>query len=106
MAVTHDDDCLLQALFSALPFCYQTTATYHSFPSHISRFSEQRINTPPDQFERLLSDRYFFWENGIESALSDLLSEIIPMGMFCQIQCDRSPRGAHGQRKNVPSDFA
>ncbi|XP_039527002.1 C2 domain-containing protein 3 isoform X2 [Pimephales promelas] len=45
------------ALFSALPFCYQTTATYHSFPSHISRFSEQRINTPPDQFERLLSDR-------------------------------------------------
>lgn len=45
------------ALFSALPLCYQTTATYSSFPSHISRFSEQRINTPPDQFERLLSDK-------------------------------------------------
>ncbi|KAK9961888.1 hypothetical protein ABG768_007286 [Culter alburnus] len=45
------------ALFSALPLCYQTTAMYSSFPSHISRFSEQRINTPPDHFERLLSDR-------------------------------------------------
>ncbi|XP_052473084.1 C2 domain-containing protein 3-like [Carassius gibelio] len=45
------------ALFSALPLCYQTTSTYSSFPSHISRFSEQRISTPPDQFERLLSDR-------------------------------------------------
>ncbi|XP_016432125.1 C2 domain-containing protein 3-like [Sinocyclocheilus rhinocerous] len=45
------------ALFSALPLCYSTTATYSSFPSHISRFSEQRISTPPDQFERLLSDR-------------------------------------------------
>ncbi|XP_026138444.1 C2 domain-containing protein 3-like [Carassius auratus] len=46
------------ALFSALPLSYQTTATYSSFPSHISRFSEQRISTPPDQIERLLSDRY------------------------------------------------
>ncbi|XP_016124012.1 C2 domain-containing protein 3 [Sinocyclocheilus grahami] len=46
------------ALFTALPLCYSTTATYSSFPSHISRFSEQRISTPPDQFERLLSDRY------------------------------------------------
>ncbi|ROL49948.1 C2 domain-containing protein 3 [Anabarilius grahami] len=45
------------ALFSALPLCYHTTAMYSSFPSHISRFSEQRINTPPDHFERLLSDR-------------------------------------------------
>ncbi|XP_042627616.1 C2 domain-containing protein 3-like [Cyprinus carpio] len=42
------------ALFSALPLCYQTTSTYSSF---ISRFSGQRISTPPDQFERLLSDR-------------------------------------------------
>ncbi|XP_059370695.1 C2 domain-containing protein 3 [Carassius carassius] len=46
------------ALFCALPLSYQTTATYSSFPSHISRFSEQRISTPPDQIERLLSDRY------------------------------------------------
>ncbi|XP_050985024.1 LOW QUALITY PROTEIN: C2 domain-containing protein 3 [Labeo rohita] len=45
------------ALFSTLPLCYQTTATYSSFPSHITRFSEQRISTPPEQFERLLSDR-------------------------------------------------
>ncbi|XP_073673794.1 C2 domain-containing protein 3 [Garra rufa] len=45
------------ALFSALPLCYQTTATYSSFPCHLSRFSEQRISTPPEQFERLLSDR-------------------------------------------------
>ncbi|KAK2881256.1 hypothetical protein Q8A67_018524 [Cirrhinus molitorella] len=45
------------ALFSALPLCYQTTATYSSFPSHISQFSEQRISTPPEQFGRLLSDR-------------------------------------------------
>nr|XP_055052061.1 LOW QUALITY PROTEIN: C2 domain-containing protein 3 [Misgurnus anguillicaudatus] len=43
------------ALFSALSF--QTTATYSSFPSHISRFSEQRISTPPGQLEKLLSDR-------------------------------------------------
>ncbi|XP_051521730.1 C2 domain-containing protein 3-like isoform X2 [Myxocyprinus asiaticus] len=45
------------ALFSALPLCYQTTATYSNFPSHISRFSEQRISTPLDQLERPFSDR-------------------------------------------------
>ncbi|XP_051966142.1 C2 domain-containing protein 3 [Xyrauchen texanus] len=45
------------ALFGTLPLCYQTTATYSSFPSHIIRFSEQRISTPPEQLERLLSDR-------------------------------------------------
>ncbi|KAI7800624.1 C2 domain-containing protein 3 isoform X2 [Triplophysa rosa] len=45
------------ALFSALPLCYQTTATYSSFPSHISRFSEQRISTPPGHLEKRLSDR-------------------------------------------------
>ncbi|XP_051963603.1 C2 domain-containing protein 3-like [Xyrauchen texanus] len=45
------------ALFSALPLCYQTTATYNSFPNHISQFSEQRFTTPLDQLERPLSDR-------------------------------------------------
>ncbi|TRY89420.1 hypothetical protein DNTS_010822 [Danionella cerebrum] len=45
------------AFFNTLPFCYQTTATYSNFPCHISRFSEQRIRTPPEQFERLLSER-------------------------------------------------
>ncbi|KAK3561028.1 hypothetical protein QTP86_025710 [Hemibagrus guttatus] len=43
-------------LFSAMPLCYQTTAVYSSFPSHISRFSEQRISTP-DQTDRLLFTR-------------------------------------------------
>ncbi|KAG7322193.1 hypothetical protein KOW79_015051 [Hemibagrus wyckioides] len=43
-------------LFSAMPLCYQTTAVYSSFPSHISRFSEQRISTP-EQTERLLFTR-------------------------------------------------
>ncbi|KAF5908226.1 C2 domain-containing protein 3, partial [Clarias magur] len=35
-------------LCSAMPVCYQTTAVYSSFPSHISHFSEQRISTPED----------------------------------------------------------
>ncbi|XP_060744293.1 C2 domain-containing protein 3 isoform X1 [Tachysurus vachellii] len=43
-------------LFSAMPLCYQTTAVYSSFPSHISRFSEQRISTP-EQADRLLFTR-------------------------------------------------
>ncbi|XP_062872691.1 C2 domain-containing protein 3 isoform X1 [Trichomycterus rosablanca] len=34
------------SLFGALPLCYQTTAVYSGFPSHISRFPEQRICTP------------------------------------------------------------
>uniref|UniRef100_W5K8W3 C2 domain containing 3 centriole elongation regulator n=1 Tax=Astyanax mexicanus TaxID=7994 RepID=W5K8W3_ASTMX len=36
------------SLFSALPLCYQTTAVYSSFPSHITRFPEQRISSPSD----------------------------------------------------------
>nr|XP_001337534.5 C2 domain-containing protein 3 [Danio rerio] len=52
---THAPDS--SAFFSALPLCYQTSATYSNFPSHISRFSEQRISTPPEHLERLLSDR-------------------------------------------------
>ncbi|XP_066518568.1 C2 domain-containing protein 3 isoform X2 [Hoplias malabaricus] len=45
------------SLFSALPLCYQTTAIYSNFPSHISRFSEQRISTPPEHFDKVLSAR-------------------------------------------------
>ncbi|KAL7831615.1 hypothetical protein AOLI_G00291630 [Acnodon oligacanthus] len=45
------------SLFSALPLCYQTTAVYSNFPSHISRFSEQRISTPPEHLDRLFSAR-------------------------------------------------
>ncbi|KAI4887265.1 hypothetical protein NFI96_021660 [Prochilodus magdalenae] len=44
----------VQSLFSALPL-YQTTAVYSSFPSHISQFTEQRISTPPEQLDKLLS---------------------------------------------------
>ncbi|XP_037402613.1 C2 domain-containing protein 3 isoform X3 [Pygocentrus nattereri] len=45
------------SLFSALPLYYQTTAVYSNFPSHISRFSEQRISTPPEHLDRLFSAR-------------------------------------------------
>ncbi|KAG9348505.1 hypothetical protein JZ751_002241 [Albula glossodonta] len=44
-------------LFQALPLCYHTTGMYSSFPTHISRYTEQRINTSPDQVEALLSGR-------------------------------------------------
>ncbi|XP_049431636.1 C2 domain-containing protein 3 isoform X2 [Epinephelus fuscoguttatus] len=43
-------------LFQALPLCYHTTATYSSFPSHISRHTEQKISSP-DHTERLFSER-------------------------------------------------
>ncbi|KAI5611166.1 C2 domain-containing protein 3, partial [Silurus asotus] len=33
----------------AMPLCYQTRAVYNSFPSHISRFPEQRISTPEQE---------------------------------------------------------
>ncbi|KAM9358901.1 C2 domain-containing protein 3 [Symphorus nematophorus] len=39
-----------------LPLSYQTTATYSCFPSHISRFTEQKISSP-DHTERLFSER-------------------------------------------------
>ncbi|XP_072546756.1 C2 domain-containing protein 3 isoform X2 [Salminus brasiliensis] len=45
------------SLFSVLPLCYQTTAIYSNFPSHISRFSEQRISTSPEHLDSLLSAR-------------------------------------------------
>ncbi|XP_028276134.1 C2 domain-containing protein 3 isoform X2 [Parambassis ranga] len=41
---------------STVPLSYQTTATYNSFPSHISRFTEQKISSP-DHTERLFSER-------------------------------------------------
>ncbi|KAM4627594.1 C2 domain-containing protein 3 [Polymixia lowei] len=44
------------ALFGALPLSYHTTATYSSFPSHISRHPEQKISSP-DQMDRLFSER-------------------------------------------------
>ncbi|CAI5693179.1 unnamed protein product [Oreochromis niloticus] len=43
-------------LFQAFPLSYQTTATYSSFPSHISRFPEQKISSP-DHTDRLFSER-------------------------------------------------
>ncbi|KAL0973183.1 hypothetical protein UPYG_G00200030 [Umbra pygmaea] len=58
-AVCEDANKDSSGLFQNLPFYYQTTATYNSFPSHISRFTEQRINsTPatPDRPDRLLSE--------------------------------------------------
>uniref|UniRef100_A0A3B4U809 C2 domain containing 3 centriole elongation regulator n=1 Tax=Seriola dumerili TaxID=41447 RepID=A0A3B4U809_SERDU len=48
------------ALFQALPLSYHTTATYSSFPCHISRYPEQKISSP-DHTNRLCSegDRHF-----------------------------------------------
>ncbi|KAM8903491.1 C2 domain-containing protein 3 isoform 2-T2 [Spinachia spinachia] len=43
-----------KSLFQALS--YHTTATYSSFPSHISRYSEQKISSP-DRTDRLFSER-------------------------------------------------
>ncbi|XP_054454467.1 C2 domain-containing protein 3 [Anoplopoma fimbria] len=45
-----------QALFQGLPLSYHTTAAYSSFPSHISRYTEQKISSP-DQTDRLFSER-------------------------------------------------
>ncbi|XP_075956209.1 C2 domain-containing protein 3 [Anarhichas minor] len=45
-----------QALFQALPLSYHTTATYSSFPSHISRYPEQKISSP-DHTDGLFSER-------------------------------------------------
>ncbi|XP_034720031.1 C2 domain-containing protein 3 isoform X3 [Etheostoma cragini] len=45
-----------QTLFQALPLSYHTTATYSSFPSHISRHPEQKISSP-DHTDRLFSER-------------------------------------------------
>ncbi|XP_029374005.1 C2 domain-containing protein 3 isoform X3 [Echeneis naucrates] len=46
----------------ALPVSYHTTATYSSFPSHISRYPEQKISSP-DNTDRMFSesdsDRHF-----------------------------------------------
>ncbi|XP_047449775.1 C2 domain-containing protein 3 isoform X2 [Mugil cephalus] len=44
------------ALLQSVPLSYQTTATYSSFPSHISRYPEQKISSP-DLTERLFSER-------------------------------------------------
>ncbi|XP_040901590.1 C2 domain-containing protein 3 isoform X2 [Toxotes jaculatrix] len=44
------------ALFQALPLSYRTTATYSSFPSHISRYPEQKISSP-DHTDKLFSQR-------------------------------------------------
>ncbi|XP_029302940.1 LOW QUALITY PROTEIN: C2 domain-containing protein 3 [Cottoperca gobio] len=44
------------ALFQALPLSYHTTATYSSFPSHISRHPEQKISSP-DRTDWLFSER-------------------------------------------------
>ncbi|KAK6296719.1 hypothetical protein J4Q44_G00328610 [Coregonus suidteri] len=56
-AVCEDGNKDSSALFQTLPLYYHTTATYSSFPSHISRYTEQRINSTPDRLDRLLSER-------------------------------------------------
>ncbi|XP_020563815.1 C2 domain-containing protein 3 isoform X3 [Oryzias latipes] len=43
-------------LFQTVPLSYQTTAVYSSFPSHISRYPEQKISSPK-HIDRLFSDR-------------------------------------------------
>ncbi|KAM3875104.1 C2 domain-containing protein 3 [Diretmus argenteus] len=44
------------ALFQAPPLTYHTTAMYSGFPSHISRYPEQKISSP-DKLDRLFSER-------------------------------------------------
>lgn len=44
------------ALFKVGSVSYQTTATYNSFPSHISRYPEQKISSP-DHTDKLFSER-------------------------------------------------
>ncbi|XP_072248288.1 C2 domain-containing protein 3 isoform X1 [Leuresthes tenuis] len=44
------------ALFQSIPLSYQTTAMYSSFPSHISRYPEQKISSP-NHADRLFSER-------------------------------------------------
>ncbi|XP_061575633.1 C2 domain-containing protein 3 [Cololabis saira] len=43
-------------LFQTAPLSYQTTAVYNSFPSHISRYTEQKISSP-NHTEQLFSER-------------------------------------------------
>lgn len=43
-------------LFQGLPISYHTAATYSSFPSHMSRYPEQKISSP-DHTEILFSER-------------------------------------------------
>ena len=45
-----------QALFQGLPLGYQTSATYSSFPAHLSRFPEQKISSP-ERTEQFFSQR-------------------------------------------------
>ncbi|CAL8352802.1 unnamed protein product [Lota lota] len=44
------------ALFQGLPLGYQTSATYSSFPAHLSRFPEQKISSP-ERTDQLFSQR-------------------------------------------------
>ncbi|KAJ3590477.1 hypothetical protein NHX12_008428 [Muraenolepis orangiensis] len=44
------------ALFPGLPLGYQTSATYSSFPAHLSRYPEQKISSP-DGTDQLFSQR-------------------------------------------------
>ncbi|KAJ8368383.1 hypothetical protein SKAU_G00084110 [Synaphobranchus kaupii] len=60
----HEDGAKDSALlFQTLPLCYHTSAMYTSFPAHITRYPEQRINASPEQKEVLLS--------GSRSSMSD-----------------------------------
>ncbi|CAL8362296.1 unnamed protein product [Merluccius merluccius] len=44
------------ALFQGLPLGYQSSATYSSFPAHLSRYPEQKISSP-DRIDQLFSQR-------------------------------------------------
>ncbi|XP_029027492.1 C2 domain-containing protein 3 isoform X2 [Betta splendens] len=52
----NEEDRTSLTLFQPLPVSYHTTATYSSFPSHISRYPEQMISSP-DQTNRLFPER-------------------------------------------------
>ncbi|XP_036392215.1 C2 domain-containing protein 3 isoform X1 [Megalops cyprinoides] len=77
------------SVFQTLPLCYHTTAMYSSFPTHITRYPEQRINASPDQLEALLS--------GSRSSLSERREEHIHnVRMFHQSlqEGDRAPNSS------------
>ncbi|XP_047248201.1 C2 domain-containing protein 3 isoform X1 [Girardinichthys multiradiatus] len=54
--VTEEAAKTSSALFQAVPLSYQTTAMYSSFPSHISRFPEQKISSP-NHSDKMSSER-------------------------------------------------
>lgn len=72
-----------QALFQGLALSYHTTATYSSFPSHISRYPEQKISSP-DHMDRLFSEKFVFHFVIVYSVSlhAEIILYYIPLSLF------------------------